>query len=77
MLDERQAIASRAHARELWREAARLYARVAKSRFSTPHYPDDVWRSAESYFDGHDYHRALALAEYSLHDPYRRQALRC
>ncbi|MEX0820382.1 MAG: hypothetical protein WD070_12350, partial [Pirellulaceae bacterium] len=36
------------------RNAAALYARLAKLRFATRHYPDDLWNSADNYLRGQD-----------------------
>ena len=41
------------------RSAGALFARLAKLRFATRSYPDNLWRSAENYQRGQDYDRAV------------------
>lgn len=48
-----------AQARGEHRQAGALFARLAKLRFATRQYPDDLWNSAENYLDGHDYEQAV------------------
>ncbi len=46
-------------ARAEHRQAGTLFARLAKLRFATRQYPDDLWSSAENYAKGQDYVRAV------------------
>lgn len=41
------------------RNAGALYAQLAKLRYATKHYPNDLWRSANNYLRGQDYERAV------------------
>ncbi|MCA9121274.1 MAG: hypothetical protein H6822_21500 [Planctomycetaceae bacterium] len=41
------------------RNAGALYAQLAKLRFATRNYPDDLWKSANNYLRGQDYERAV------------------
>ncbi|MBC8354128.1 MAG: tetratricopeptide repeat protein [Planctomycetes bacterium] len=41
------------------RNAGALYAQLAKLRFASRNYPDDLWKSGENYLQGQDYERAV------------------
>jgi len=41
------------------RNAGALYAQLAKLRFTSRSYPDDLWKCAENYLRGQDYGRAV------------------
>jgi tetratricopeptide (TPR) repeat protein len=40
------------------RRAGAAYGRLAASRVATRDYPDDLWKSANAYLEGHDYRNA-------------------
>lgn len=42
-----------------YRKAGVLYAQLAKLRFATRRYPEDLWSTAENYMRGQDYLRAV------------------
>jgi TolA-binding protein len=56
-----------------YRAAATAYEEVAKLRFATNNYTDDLWRAAEYYFSGHSFTHAVRLYnEYLHHEATRR-----
>jgi len=51
------------------RAAGRDFENLARLRFATREFPEDLWRSAENYYQGQSYtHAAKALEEYLHHD---------
>jgi tetratricopeptide (TPR) repeat protein len=50
-----------AAARKQFRLAGVAYARTAAMRQSSREFPDDIWRSAESYLRGHDFKHAARM----------------
>ena len=62
-------------ARTHLREAGVDFEELAKRRFATSHYTDDVWNSAESYLEGQSYTNAVRmLREYLRNEPVQRNA---
>ena len=58
------------------REAGMSYERLAKLRYSSENYSDDLWNAAETYFNGHSFSKAVeVLLEYLTNEPRRRNAL--
>lgn len=55
----------RSRARQEYRQAGHDFGRLAKLRFSTRQYPQDLWSSAENYLRGQDYESAVNV--YRLH----------
>lgn len=48
---------------------------LARRRFATSRYPDEVWQSAEAYFRGQSYTQAIRMFnEYLRNEPVRRNA---
>jgi tetratricopeptide (TPR) repeat protein len=58
-LADRPQIMSRAQT--AWMRAGRLYEQLARLRYSERLFPQDVWNSAECYFNGHEYQRTTKL----------------
>lgn len=57
------------------RAAGRAYETLAKVRFATREYSDDLWLAAESYYLGQSYtHAARLLEDYLKYEPERRNA---
>ena len=57
------------------REAGMAFEELARRRFATNLYPDEVWQSAECYFLGQSYTEAIRmLSEYLKNEPTRRNA---
>ncbi|MCG8585079.1 MAG: tetratricopeptide repeat protein [Pirellulales bacterium] len=48
-------------ARRQLRKAGHIFARLARLRIATRHYPDDIWKGATSFLDGQDYKNAVKL----------------
>ena len=61
VLQERQR--TEADARRRYREAGALYLKLTKLRVATRHYPNDLWRAAESYLEGQNYRIAHQLLQ--------------
>jgi len=62
-------------AAERWREAGDTFRELARLRFSTRFYTDDLWRSADCYVRGEAPKQATeALREYLRFEPLRRRA---
>ena len=60
-----QAEAARTQAYEQLRLAGRTYAKLANLRYTQPNYTSDLWHSATSFLEGHDFeHAVLMLREY-------------
>ena len=60
-------------ARKHYREAGQIYARLARLRFATRDYPDDLWDSAESFRMGHDYSNAISMFDEYLKNESRKR----
>lgn len=60
-------------ARKHYREAGQIYAGLARLRFATRDYPDDLWNSAESFRLGHDYANAVKLFDEYLKNESRQR----
>ena len=59
-----------------YRAAGRAYEDVARLRFATRQFPEDLWLAAENYFLGHSYtHTIRILEEYLHHEARRHNAL--
>jgi tetratricopeptide (TPR) repeat protein len=59
-----------------YRAAGRAYEDVARLRFATRQFPEDLWLAAENYFLGHSYtHTIRTLEEYLHHEARRHNAL--
>ena len=56
-----QADSFQGQSRSAWREAGRLRTELARLRFSTREYPQELWASAEDFLRGQDYERAIRL----------------
>ncbi len=57
------------------REAGMAFEELARRRFATSRYPDEVWQSAECYFLGQSYTEAIRMFdEYLKNEPTRRNA---
>jgi tetratricopeptide (TPR) repeat protein len=70
-----EALAARTDGLRHLREAGMAFEQLAKARFATAQYTDDLWTSAECYFRGHSFSRAIeVLNEYVRHEPDRRNA---
>ena len=54
-----------------WMRAGRLYERLARLRFSTREFPQDVWDSAQCYYNGHEYKRTTELLALYLENESR------
>ena len=62
------------HRRRHLGAGALLFAEVARLEFATRQYPDDLWRSAESCLQGHDFRSAVAtFEEYLKYESRRRR----
>jgi tetratricopeptide (TPR) repeat protein len=62
-------------ARERWRDAGQTYFELARLRFATRFYSDDLWRAAECLARAEDHRqKAAALREYLHYEPVRRRA---
>jgi tetratricopeptide (TPR) repeat protein len=60
-------------ARAEFLQAAGQYARLARLRFDTRLYPDDLWNAAQSYLAGRDFAQAILYLEaYRRHEDLRR-----
>ena len=59
--------------REHLRSAGGSYAGLAKIRFATRQYPDDLWESATCYLEGHDYRSAATMLQEYLKNEVRRR----
>lgn len=55
--------AMRDEARQHLRQAGKAYERLSQLRRASRVYPDDLWRSASSFFEGQDYERAVEMLE--------------
>lgn len=62
-----------AEAQAAWMRAGRLFERLARLRFSSRQFPDDVWNSADCYFRGHDYQRTVKLLNLFMENETRRR----
>jgi len=69
--DEQQLLQS--DARKHYREAGQIHARLARLRFASRDYPDDLWNSAESFRLGHDYANAIKIFDEYLKNESRRR----
>ena len=57
------------------RAAGRAYESLARVRFATREYTDDLWLASENYYQGQSYvHVARVLEEYLKYEPERRNA---
>jgi tetratricopeptide (TPR) repeat protein len=57
------------------REAGMAFEELARRRFATSRYPDEVWQSAEAFFKGQSYTEAIRMFdEYLRNEPIRRNA---
>jgi tetratricopeptide (TPR) repeat protein len=58
-----------------WRAAGVAFEQLADLRFATKFYTGDLWHSAENYFRGHSFTRAVRLLDkYLEHEPELRNA---
>lgn len=58
------------------RAAGRAYEKLARTRFATREFTDDLWLAAENYYLGQNYtHAARVLEEYLHYEAERRNAL--
>lgn len=74
-LPEDRAAAARQSALKDFRRAGAAYAALARMRFATRQYPDDVWEAAHCWLEGHDYQQAARMfREYLAQEVRRRQA---
>jgi tetratricopeptide (TPR) repeat protein len=70
-----QAAANCAAGYRHWRGAGVAFEQLADLRFATKFYTGDLWHSAENYFRGHSYSRAVQLLDkYLEHEPELRNA---
>jgi tetratricopeptide (TPR) repeat protein len=59
-----------------YRSAGRAYENVARLRFATRQFSEDLWLAAENYFLGHNYTNTIrTLEEYLYYESRRRNAL--
>jgi len=59
-----------------YRAAGRAYEDVARLRYTTREFPDDLWQAAENYYLGHNYTHAIRVLDEYLHqEAHRRNAL--
>ncbi|WP_428305268.1 tetratricopeptide repeat protein [Lacipirellula sp.] len=66
----------RLEGRKQLREAGRAYEALARLRFASRQFVDDLWNAAESYFNGQSYTNAARVyAEYLHHESRRRNPL--
>jgi tetratricopeptide (TPR) repeat protein len=72
-LPETQAAAARSQAYQQLRLAGSTYATLANLRFSEREYPNDLWNSATSYLEGHDFQHAVRLLRAYLDNESRRR----
>lgn len=75
---EQQTILKKAELAELagraqFRQAGNVYARLAKTKVVTRQYPDELWRSATTYLQGHDYRNGIRMLQMYLKDQSRRR----
>lgn len=63
----------RTEGRALMRKAARTFGELARLNFSTRSYPDDMWRSAECFLEGHQFTQAVAAYDEYLKYELRRR----
>lgn len=62
----------RDEARRHLRQAGRAFERLAQLRRASRDYPDDLWRSATCFLEGHDYERAAVMLDlYRKHSDRR------
>ncbi len=65
----------RTEARSRHRQAGQTYALLARLNLSRRYYPDNIWSSAESYLQGHDYTNAERMfRQYLANDAGRHRA---
>ncbi|TWT86530.1 Outer membrane protein assembly factor BamD [Pseudobythopirellula maris] len=58
------------------RQAGVIYEELSKRRFSTTHYPQDLWNAAEAYYGGQGFSQAIrVIKEYLKDEPQRLNAL--
>ncbi|HEX2475214.1 MAG TPA: tetratricopeptide repeat protein, partial [Lacipirellulaceae bacterium] len=70
-----EAAAQRTAGYRHWRAAGLAFEELADLRFATRFYTGDLWHSAENYFRGHNYTRAVRLLDkYLEHEPELRNA---
>jgi tetratricopeptide (TPR) repeat protein len=75
-LPQGEAENKRRDGRARMRQAGTAYEQLAKLRFATRRYPEEIWNAAQASFDGRDYrHAADMLEEYLKHDNRRRHAV--
>ncbi|MBL9162603.1 MAG: tetratricopeptide repeat protein [Planctomycetaceae bacterium] len=65
--------AMRQEARTQLREAGRAYEALARLRFATRQFVEDLWNAAECYFIGQSYTQAARLYDEYLHNESRRR----
>ena len=68
-----QGEAIRLEARTQLREAGRAYEELARLRFASRQFIEDVWNAAECYFNGQSYTQAARLYAEYLHNESRRR----
>jgi tetratricopeptide (TPR) repeat protein len=70
-----EAAAQRTAGYRHWRAAGVAFEQLADLRFATRFYTGDLWHSAENYFRGHSFSRAVRLLDkYLEHEPELRNA---
>ena len=62
-----------AEARQHFRLAGEAYRQLARLRFATPKYPDDLWKSGESFLRGQNYETAIQVLGQYLDNAPRKQ----
>jgi tetratricopeptide (TPR) repeat protein len=73
--NEPEAAAQRNAGYRHWRAAGVAFEQLADLRFATKFYTGDLWHSAENYFRGHSFSRAVRLLDkYLEHEPELRNA---
>ncbi|MEQ8835962.1 MAG: tetratricopeptide repeat protein, partial [Lacipirellulaceae bacterium] len=77
LLDDRwHARLTRKQGRRRLRAAGRAYEDLARIRYATRHYPDDLWDAADCYFRGQSYsNTARTLKKYLHHEVRRRNSV--
>ena len=74
-LSDAQALTVEREARKHLRSAGKIYAKLAKKRTATRHYPNDLWNSADNLVLGQDYSGAtMVLEEYLKNESRARRA---
>jgi len=67
-----QVVALRSEARTHFRAAGRAYEDLARMRYATRFFPDDLWTAADCYFQGQSFTSAARVLQEYLHQEARR-----